>query len=69
VEGGILPPGMAFEVFGAWKFSVAVICACVFPPGKMPRLYGRQDARRYTFTRFEIASAHQSVDCGARRLI
>jgi hypothetical protein len=47
VEGGILPPGSADNMAATSKLSAHFEIASPFPPGWKPRLYGRQDARRY----------------------
>ena len=49
VEGGILPPGWSVASSGGSRtFQPVRTCGRPFPPGKMPRLYGRPEARRYS---------------------
>ncbi|PYM11630.1 MAG: hypothetical protein DME18_13510 [Verrucomicrobia bacterium] len=48
VEGGILPPGENKRISDRTRIFRGVWgCGKVFPPGRMPGLYGRRDARRY----------------------
>jgi hypothetical protein len=48
VEGGILPPGLALLATVISELPQPVKIAGPFPPGWEARLYGRQDARRYS---------------------
>jgi hypothetical protein len=49
MKGGILPPGGAVGMGKMFRSPNDIGSRAVFPPGRMPRLYGRQDARHYAF--------------------